>query len=167
MNISTGLLLVFFGTNTFLWVFLHLVCVSEQIAIDGDKKEDSNKKSLSKPFTLRVDNLKNLSTELLKLGFIMGLTYVCENEWLFPHSQKEYNRDLFLFVHIIFFAYAWLTIKPTKDLTLLSRDQTEEWKGWMQFIFLLYHCTFVFFVFHFPYFLQIFMQKKCTTPFES
>ena len=40
---------------------------------------------------------------------------------------------------IIFFAYALYTIKPIHDLTLLGREQTEEWKGWMQFIFLLYH----------------------------
>ena len=44
-----------------------------------------------------------------------------------------------MFVLIVFFLYAIYTIKPCHDLTLLSREQTEEWKGWMQFIFLLYH----------------------------
>jgi hypothetical protein len=44
-----------------------------------------------------------------------------------------------MFVLILFFAYGFYTIKPIKDLTLLGREQTEEWKGWMQFIFLLYH----------------------------
>lgn len=69
----------------------------------------------------------------------MALTYICENHWIFEHSTKYYSRDLFLFVLIIFFAYGIYTIKPVHDLSLLGREQTEEWKGWMQFIFLLYH----------------------------
>ncbi|KAJ1434311.1 Cas1p 10 TM acyl transferase domain-containing protein, partial [Ochromonadaceae sp. CCMP2298] len=72
-------------------------------------------------------------------GGILALTYVCENHWIFEHSKKAYSRDLFLFVLIVFFAYAFYTIKPIQDLSLLGREQTEEWKGWMQFIFLLYH----------------------------
>lgn len=73
------------------------------------------------------------------MGGIVFITYICENHWIFPHSGKEYSRDLFMFVCLMFFLVAYYTIAPVKDLTLLSRDQTEEWKGWMQFIFLLYH----------------------------
>ncbi|CAM9111388.1 unnamed protein product, partial [Ectocarpus fasciculatus] len=80
-----------------------------------------------------------LTSELARVGLIMAITYICENHWFFEHSGKVYNRDLFMFVCIIFFAYGYLTIKPVKDLALLGREQTEEWKGWMQFIFLLYH----------------------------
>lgn len=75
----------------------------------------------------------------MKLSFIMILTYICENHWIFDHSAKEYSRDLFTFVVLIFFLIAIYTIHPNKDLSLLGRAQTEEWKGWMQFIFLLYH----------------------------
>lgn len=78
-----------------------------------------------------------LTAELSRMGFIMALTYICENHWFFEHSGKEYNRDLFMFVCVIFFGYGYLTITPIKDLALLGREQTEEWKGWMQFIFLL------------------------------
>jgi hypothetical protein len=98
-----------------------------------------SEKKLSKPFTGTIDCFLNLSTELFRTSLVMGLTYICEYHWFFAHSHKEYSRDLFLFVLIIFFAYAFYTIKPINDLSLLGREQTEEWKGWMQFIFLLYH----------------------------
>ena len=81
----------------------------------------------------------NLTWDLFLAGGIIFITYICENHWIFPHSGKEYSRDLFMFVCLVFFLVAYYTIAPVKDLTLLSRDQTEEWKGWMQFIFLLYH----------------------------
>jgi N-acetylneuraminate 9-O-acetyltransferase len=96
-------------------------------------------KKLSAPFTGTVDCFTNLTSECFRLSLIMALTYVCEKHWYAPHSGKSYSRDLFLFILLCFFAYAYYTIKPIKDLSLLGREQTEEWKGWMQFIFLLYH----------------------------
>jgi hypothetical protein len=104
-----------------------------------DITKEKAEKQLSKPFIGTLDCFYNLTIELFRTGLIMALTYICENNWIYPHSGKEYSRDLFTFVLIIFFGYAYYTIKPVHDLTLLSREQTEEWKGWMQFIFLLYH----------------------------
>lgn len=60
-----------------------------------------------------------------------------------PHPllrrRQTYNRDLFIFICLCILAatggYTTHTCKPT----LLNRDQTEEWKGWMQILFLLYH----------------------------
>lgn len=79
----------------------------------------------------------NLTTELCRMGSIMAFTYICERHWFYEHSNKDYNRDLFMFVCFIFFFYGYMTIEPVKDLALLGREQTEEWKGWMQFIFLM------------------------------
>ena len=81
-----------------------------------------------------VRSYTNLTYDLFLAGGIIFITYICENHWIFPHSGKEYSRDLFMFVCLVFFAVAYYTVSPVKDLTLLSRDQTEEWKGWMQFI---------------------------------
>ena len=49
-----------------------------------------------------------------------------------PKVDKQYSRDvyIFLFFLLVFVAFVF-TISKTKD-QLLVRDQTEEWKGWMQ-----------------------------------
>lgn len=130
LQMSTTIMCLFFGTNLLLMLFF--------IAMQWQKKEELTltvKKSEAFRGTPKCYTL--LTSELARVGLIMAITYICENHWFFEHSGKVYNRDLFMFVCIIFFAYGYLTIKPVKDLALLGREQTEEWKGWMQFIFLL------------------------------
>ena len=131
--VSTVMMALFFGTNTLLFVLFQLARAPPKPSEDGKKKE------LSKPFVGTVECFTNITSELFRCGLIMALTYVCEKHWMFPHSGKTYSRDLFLFVLILFFGYGLYTVKPVHDLSLLGREQTEEWKGWMQFIFLLYH----------------------------
>jgi hypothetical protein len=101
------------------------------------------------------------------LGLILYYAYVCENHPPFPHADKNYDADQFFFLTFLLFvvsAFTWKrhkkpevevevevdtnssnqsatkTVKESNDATeILNRDQTEEWKGWMQFMFLLYH----------------------------
>ena len=142
LGVSTSMMIVLFGVCIMLCIFFQLISRLERKSVtpDSHAESTSHKKELSKPFTLSIEGFTNITFDMSKLGLIMALTYICEYHWIYPHSGKEYNRDLFLFIILLFFLYGFYTIKPTKDLTLLSRDQTEEWKGWMQFIFLLYHC---------------------------
>lgn len=85
-----------------------------------------------------------------------GLTYcfLADRTQLFEKVQKLYNpQDWYIFLFFILLA-GGLTIKasatPTKpgqekrapaDQPFLSRDQTDEWKGWMQLLILAYHYT--------------------------
>jgi hypothetical protein len=135
---TTIMMCLFFGTNALLFALFYLIkaaSTSPQTDVESKKKS----KELSKPFVGTIDCFSNLTRELFRTGLIMAMTYISEKHWFFPHSGKEYSRDLFVFVLIVFFAIAFATIKPVHDLSLLGREQTEEWKGWMQFIFLLYH----------------------------
>ncbi|XP_072997884.1 protein REDUCED WALL ACETYLATION 1-like [Typha latifolia] len=74
--------------------------------------------------------------------------FVCDRTNLFGESTKNYSRDLFLFLYFLLIIVAAMTSfkshqeKSTfsgKSIMYLNRHQTEEWKGWMQVLFLMYH----------------------------
>lgn len=81
------------------------------------------------------DFLKSVSL----FGCIMYYYYICDYEHHFPAGQRSYSRDLFTFLMLILFAVSAMSIKQIDTDKLLSRDQTEEWKGWMQVMFVWYH----------------------------
>ena len=73
------------------------------------------------------------------LGFIMFFYYLCDNNHYFAATERTYSRDLFWFLFLLLVAVAaGLTRKETPD-KILNREQTEEWKGWMQVMFVWYH----------------------------
>jgi hypothetical protein len=80
--------------------------------------------------------------------------YLGDRTQLFDKVQKLYNNQDFFIYTAVIFAVGALTIKrsstPTRpgqekaanvDQPFLSRDQTDEWKGWMQLFILAYHYT--------------------------
>jgi len=100
------------------------------------------------------------------LGLILLYAYLCEYHPPYPHGTKSYDRDDFFFLTALLILASIFTltkndpkqqqpdhdhdeqsrkdgvqaVKPANEKTeILNRDQTEEWKGWMQFMFLLYH----------------------------
>jgi hypothetical protein len=112
---------ILFFTNAFLFVLFYVVKMRTMAHDKNDEVVDVKKKELSKPFLgTTLDCFTNLTTELFRCGLILALTYVCEFYPFFEHSGKEYSRDLFAFVLILFFAYAFYTIKPIHDLSLLG-----------------------------------------------
>lgn len=56
-------------------------------------------------------------------------------------SGKTYSRDAFAFFCLCIFAVAaaYTRVRSPRPPQLAGRSQTEEWKGWMQILFLLYH----------------------------
>lgn len=94
-----------------------------------------------------LDNRATLRA-LSELGGILIYFYMCDRTNLFADSTKSYNRDLFVFLYILLIiASAMTSLKKHHDksafsgkaLLYLNRHQTEEWKGWMQVLFLMYH----------------------------
>lgn len=47
--------------------------------------------------------------------------------------------DMFWCVALMLLVSSLLNVRKSKGGDVLNREQTEEWKGWMQFMFLMYH----------------------------
>ncbi|KAJ7390613.1 N-acetylneuraminate 9-O-acetyltransferase [Desmophyllum pertusum] len=85
------------------------------------------------------DRMYPVMKSLFKMGLIMFYFYLCDRTNLFYKEQKEYSNLVFVLVLIVFLALGAWTWAPTQQTVVLNRDQTNEWKGWMQLFILLYH----------------------------
>lgn len=94
-----------------------------------------------------LENRASLRT-MSEVGALLVYFYICDRTNLFPDSKKNYSRDLFLFLYILLVIVSAMTSLKKhhdksafsgKSLLYLNRHQTEEWKGWMQVLFLMYH----------------------------
>lgn len=66
-------------------------------------------------------------------GFGIGLAYLADRTSLLLKEQKQYDAVQFSFLCLFFLACGLVTVKRgDKDLGFLNREQTDEWKGWMQ-----------------------------------
>ncbi|KAJ0978646.1 hypothetical protein J5N97_014120 [Dioscorea zingiberensis] len=83
-----------------------------------------------------------------EFGAYLAYFYICDRTDLLGESKKNYNRDLFLFLYSLLILVAAMTSFKVhhdkspfsgKSILYLNRHQTEEWKGWMQVLFLMYH----------------------------
>ena len=69
----------------------------------------------------------------VELGTIMLWYYIADRTTVFPRNSKSYSRDVLGFIFLALTLVAgWTSLKPCRTPMLLNRQQTEEWKGWMQ-----------------------------------
>ncbi|XP_006454684.1 hypothetical protein AGABI2DRAFT_198117 [Agaricus bisporus var. bisporus H97] len=68
------------------------------------------------------------------------LIYVADRTGLWLKEQKQFDFWAFTFLSLVSVIFGVSTIrKGDKDMGFLNRDQTDEWKGWMQLAILIYH----------------------------
>ena len=60
---------------------------------------------------------------------------------IFMRSNKHYAHMRFFIPLFYVFFLGVFGIDQCKKQGLLNRDQTDEWKGWMQLVILTYHIT--------------------------
>lgn len=83
---------------------------------------------------------------MLVLALALCYSYLADRTHFFSKSQKLYSPLDFRNMCLVAIVLGILSLrrsvsKTTTDQPFLSRDQTEEWKGWMQFGILIYHYT--------------------------
>eukprot|EP00879_Flechtneria_rotunda_P013391 GHRR01013981.1.p1 GENE.GHRR01013981.1~~GHRR01013981.1.p1 ORF type:complete len:297 (+),score=47.96 GHRR01013981.1:141-1031(+) len=87
-----------------------------------------------------IREAREILCHIIEFGTILVWFYMCDRTNLFWQSEKFYSRDLFLFLFVcLTIAALGCSLQPVRTPLLLNRPQTEEWKGWMQVLFLLYH----------------------------
>ncbi|KAI8321891.1 Cas1p-domain-containing protein [Martensiomyces pterosporus] len=76
---------------------------------------------------------------LFAFSAILLLMYINDRTPLFEKLQKHYVGWVFWLLILLALLSGILSWSQDKHPGLLSRDQTDEWKGWMQVAILIYH----------------------------
>ena len=63
----------------------------------------------------------------------IAVIYLADRTGFWLKEQKQFNPYTFAFLSLLTLAIGLLTVRRAEnDLGFLNRDQTDEWKGWMQ-----------------------------------
>ena len=82
-----------------------------------------------------------MTLSLAKLGMIMGYFYLCDRTNFFMKENKYYTHVNFFLPFAYIMILGFFFTESTEQTVVLHRDQTDEWKGWMQLVILIYHLT--------------------------
>lgn len=142
-----------------IWLLVHLLAVKNAFATGS---------SIAVALRSLVSDEANAALHACaELALYMAVFFLCDRTNVLPRSKKHYNKDFFWFIWALLCIAALFTLKKAKNpnaekpgaaatapddkenkavaaapdfhVKLLQRDQTEEWKGWMQVMFLWYH----------------------------
>lgn len=63
----------------------------------------------------------------------VAVIYVADRTGFWLKEQKQFSPWTFAFLSLLSLGLGLLTVqRADKDLGILNREQTDEWKGWMQ-----------------------------------
>ncbi|KAK4010994.1 N-acetylneuraminate 9-O-acetyltransferase [Daphnia magna] len=111
-------------------------------AVQADSLGLDDKTSTRKAAVKDVEsNSRIVVTALGKLGLIMAYFYLCDRTTFFMKENKYYSHLNFWVPIGYVFALGFFFHEESRSTKVLHRDQTDEWKGWMQLVILIYHMT--------------------------
>jgi N-acetylneuraminate 9-O-acetyltransferase len=82
---------------------------------------------------------EDVLTACTVFGFAVTFCFFADRTSLFLKEHKQFDSIVFGVLMLVALAAGLATMsKPETDLGFLNRDQTDEWKGWMQLAILIY-----------------------------
>ncbi|XP_030741031.1 N-acetylneuraminate 9-O-acetyltransferase isoform X1 [Echinops telfairi] len=103
-----------------------------------DLESGEEKKNI---INIPMSPLEILLQSFCKLGLIMAYFYMCDRANLFMKENKFYTHSSFFIPIIYILVLGIFYNENTKETKVLNREQTDEWKGWMQLVILIYHIS--------------------------
>ncbi|XP_054721420.1 N-acetylneuraminate 9-O-acetyltransferase-like [Uloborus diversus] len=82
-----------------------------------------------------------LCTALSRLAIVMAYFFLCDRTNFFMKENKYFTYTNFFLPLGYLFALGLFFTEESQFTQVLHRDQTNEWKGWMQLVILVYHLT--------------------------
>ncbi|KAK7590435.1 hypothetical protein V9T40_002048 [Parthenolecanium corni] len=92
-------------------------------------------------YSSRYSNIQSVIIALAKLSLIMSFFYLCDRTNFFMKENKYYSSiSFFLPLGYVFILGLFFT-EDSRYTKVMNRDQTDEWKGWMQLVILIFYMT--------------------------
>lgn len=115
----------------------------EVLTSNGDVGHDVEKllPEETKKETEKIDAVMEITISLAKYSLIMFYFFVCDRTNIFMKGNKHFTNARFFLPLLYVMSLGLFGIVPTSQTSFLNRDQTDEWKGWMQLIILIYHMS--------------------------
>ncbi|XP_054847950.1 N-acetylneuraminate 9-O-acetyltransferase [Eublepharis macularius] len=131
----------FFGSSVIGYLSLVLIRRNNHRKNKPCSDMESGEEKKPATNTPAVSTLETLLLCLCKLGLIMAYFYLCDRANLFMKENKFYTHSSFFIPIIYILVLGVFYTENTKETKVLNREQTDEWKGWMQLVILIYHIS--------------------------
>ncbi|CAK0894954.1 unnamed protein product [Prorocentrum cordatum] len=113
------------------WSPLPLCC--EAILEEGEQA--TREGPLKSPLAGQLEPLRACG----ELAMILAGVYLCDRTNVLGRRQKVQSRAAFWGLWALIMVAALLSTRRLEKAKPLQREQTDEWKGWMQLMFVMYH----------------------------